>query len=91
MHVTHSYNDTDVVHSYESFPASRDVESQARRDIPLGSSIITRPVVLCPLDAPGSKERVMAEQTKTNEDLVVVVVGYIESLGEPLRIVCGRT
>lgn len=89
MYVTHSYNDTDVVHSYESFPAWRDVESQARRAIPLGSSIITRPVALCPLDAPGSKERVMAEKTKTNEDLVVG--GYIEILGEPLRIVCGRT
>ncbi len=50
----------------------------------LEAALQLRPAL--PLDAPESdKDKLIAEQTKTIRELEIVVRGYEENLGEPLR------
>lgn len=66
--------------------ARRQIESQATQILSLEATLLARPEL--PLDAPEQeKDKLIAEQTKTIRELEVVVRGYEENLGEPLRAV----
>ncbi|EKM79626.1 hypothetical protein AGABI1DRAFT_74724 [Agaricus bisporus var. burnettii JB137-S8] len=70
----------------ELLAARTQLESQANQILSLEASLLSRP----PLDAGASeneKDRLIAEQTKTIKELEIVVKGYEENLGEPLRAV----
>ena len=62
------------------------METQATQILSLEAALLARPEL--PADAPESeKDRLIAEQTKTIRELEIVVRGYEENLGEPLRAV----
>lgn len=68
----------------ELLSARRQLESQATQILSLEAALQLRPAL--PVDAPESeKDKLIAEQTKTIRELEIVVRGYEENLGEPLR------
>jgi centromeric protein E len=70
----------------ELLAARTQLESQANQILSLEASLLSRPL----LDASASeneKDKLIAEQTKTIKELEIVVKGYEENLGEPLRAV----
>ena len=70
----------------EILKSRRQIESQATQILSLEAALLARPQL--PADAPESeKDRLIAEQTKTIRELEIVVRGYEENLGEPLRAV----
>ncbi|KAH9924668.1 kinesin-domain-containing protein [Epithele typhae] len=70
----------------ELLAARREMETQATQILSLEAALLARPQL--PPDAPeGEKDRVLGEQAKTIRELEIVVKGYEENLGEPLRAV----
>lgn len=68
----------------ELLAARLQIESQANQILSLESSLLARPPL--PVDAPSDeKDKLIAEQAKTIRELEIVVRGYEENLGEPLR------
>ncbi|THH11130.1 hypothetical protein EW146_g8152 [Bondarzewia mesenterica] len=70
----------------ELLSANRRNETQAMQILSLEAALLSRPKL--PPDAPkSSKDKLIADQTKTIRELEIVVRGYEENLGEPLRAV----
>ncbi|KAI0657337.1 kinesin-domain-containing protein [Cubamyces menziesii] len=70
----------------ELLAARRQLETQATQILSLEAALLARPQL--PPDAPESdKDKLLAEQAKTIRELEIVVKGYEENLGEPLRAV----
>lgn len=70
----------------ELLSARREMESQALQILALENTLRDRP--LLPPDAPESeKDKLIMEQGKTIRELEIVVKGYEDNLGEPLRAV----
>ena len=70
----------------ELLSARRQIDSQATQILSLEAALQARPVL--PPDAPDSeKDKLIADQTKTIRELEIVIRGYEENLGEPLRAV----
>src|SRR5258708_17713241 len=70
----------------ELLSARREIESQAVQILSLENSLRERP--LLPPDAPESeKDKLIMDQGKTIRELEIVVKGYEDNLGEPLRAV----
>ncbi|KAH9480830.1 Kinesin-related protein 11 [Psilocybe cubensis] len=68
----------------ELLAARLQIESQANQILSLEASLLARPPL--PADASeNEKDKLIAEQTKTIRELEIVVRGYEENLGEPLR------
>jgi centromeric protein E len=68
----------------ELLAARLQVESQANQILSLEASLLARPAL--PADAKEEdKDKLIAEQAKTIRELEIVVRGYEENLGEPLR------
>jgi len=68
----------------ELLTARLQIESQANQILSLEASLLARPTL--PADASSDeKDKLIAEQTKTIRELEIVVRGYEENLGEPLR------
>ncbi|KAF5348512.1 hypothetical protein D9756_009565 [Leucocoprinus leucothites] len=70
----------------ELLSARAQLESQANQILSLEAALVSRP----PLDASApenEKDKLIAEQVKTIKELEIVVKGYEENLGEPLRAV----
>lgn len=68
----------------ELLAARRQIESQATQILSLEEALLARP--LLPPDAPESeKDKLLVEQAKTIRELEIVVKGYEDNLGEPLR------
>lgn len=62
------------------------LETQATQILSLEASLMARPPL--PTTAPeNEKDKLIAEQIKTIRELEIVVRGYEENLGEPLRAV----
>ncbi|CAL1712669.1 unnamed protein product [Somion occarium] len=76
--------DFDMSPYQELLAARREIETQSTQILSLEAAILARPVL--PPDAPESeKDKLLAEQTKTIRELEIVVKGYEDNLGEPLR------
>lgn len=70
----------------ELLAARREMETQSTQILSLEAALLARPQL--PPDAPDSeKDKLLAEQAKTIRELEIVVKGYEENLGEPLRAV----
>jgi hypothetical protein len=70
----------------EILSARRQIESQATQILSLEAALDSRPAL--PPDAPESdKDRLMMEQARTIKELEIVLRGYEDNLGEPLRAV----
>ncbi|KAI9058464.1 kinesin-domain-containing protein [Trametes sanguinea] len=70
----------------ELLAARRQLETQATQILSLEAALLARPQL--PPDAPDSeKDKLLAEQAKTIRELEIVVKGYEDNLGEPLRAV----
>ncbi|KAI0356411.1 kinesin-domain-containing protein [Trametes cingulata] len=70
----------------ELLAARRQLETQSTQILSLEAALLARPQL--PPDAPESeKDKLLAEQAKTIRELEIVVKGYEENLGEPLRAV----
>lgn len=70
----------------ELLSARREIETQANQILSLEAALLSRPAL--PADAPESeKDKLIADQSKTIRELEMVVAGYEENLGEPLRAV----
>ncbi|TFY63510.1 hypothetical protein EVJ58_g3221 [Rhodofomes roseus] len=70
----------------ELLSARRQIDTQATQILSLEAALLARPQL--PPDAPESeKDKALNEQTKTIRELEIVVRGYEENLGEPLRAV----
>ena len=68
----------------ELLAARLQMESQANQILSLEASLLARPAL--PADAKeDEKDKLIAEQAKTIRELEIVVRGYEETLGEPLR------
>ena len=68
----------------ELLGARREIESQGTQILSLEAALRARPVL--PSDAPESdKDKLLAQQAKTIRELEIVVKGYEDNLGEPLR------
>ncbi|GJJ13420.1 hypothetical protein Clacol_007674 [Clathrus columnatus] len=68
----------------ELLAAHRQVESQANQILSLEAALESRPAI--PADAPDAeKERLLVEQARTIKELEMVIRGYEDNLGEPLR------
>ncbi|KAH6893650.1 kinesin [Coprinopsis sp. MPI-PUGE-AT-0042] len=68
----------------ELLAARTQIDSQANQLLSLEAALLSRPPL--PPDAPDSaKEKMIADQAKTIRELEIVVRGYEENLGEPLR------
>ncbi|PPQ68785.1 hypothetical protein CVT25_008863 [Psilocybe cyanescens] len=68
----------------ELLAARLQIESQANQILSLETSLLARPPL--PADASeNEKDKLIAEQTKTIRELEIVIRGYEENLGEPLR------
>ena len=66
--------------------ARRQIETQATQILSLEAALLARPQL--PPDAPESdKDKLLTEQAKTIRELEIVVKGYEENLGDPLRAV----
>ena len=65
------------------------METQATQILSLEAALLARPQL--PPDAPeNDKDRLLNEQAKTIRELEIVVKGYEDNLGEPLRAVLPR-
>ncbi|KAH9969815.1 P-loop containing nucleoside triphosphate hydrolase protein [Russula dissimulans] len=70
----------------ELLSARREIESQATQILALEMSLLARPEL--PPDAPESeKDRLLVEQARSIRELEMVVKGYEDNLGAPLRAV----
>ena len=70
----------------ELLSACHEIESQAVQILALENALRDRP--LLPPNAPeGEKDKLIIEQGKTICELEIVVKGYEDNLGEPLRAV----
>ncbi|TBU48538.1 kinesin-domain-containing protein [Dichomitus squalens] len=70
----------------ELLAARRELETQATQILSLEAALATRPQL--PPDAPDSeKDKLLHEQARTIRELEIVVKGYEDNLGEPLRAV----
>ncbi|KAH7909035.1 P-loop containing nucleoside triphosphate hydrolase protein [Hygrophoropsis aurantiaca] len=70
----------------ELLAARLQIESQSTQILSLEATLLARPEL--PPDAPETeKDKLIAEQGKTIRELEIVVRGYEENLGEPLRAV----
>jgi centromeric protein E len=70
----------------ELLAARREIESQATQILALEAALLARPEL--PPDAPESeKDRLLAEQARSIRELEMVVKGYEDNLGSPLRAV----
>ena len=70
----------------ELLSARREIESQATQILALEEALLARPEL--PPDAPESeKDRLLAEQARNIRELEMVVKGYEDNLGAPLRAV----
>ncbi|KAL5512652.1 hypothetical protein ACEPAG_2918 [Sanghuangporus baumii] len=70
----------------ELLSARGKIESQATQILSLEAALLARPEL--PVDAPeNEKDKLITEQIKTIRELELVVRGYEENLGEPLRAV----
>ncbi|KZT73855.1 kinesin-domain-containing protein [Daedalea quercina L-15889] len=70
----------------ELLSAHRQIDTQATQILSLEAALLARPQL--PPDAPESeKDKLLTEQAKTIRELEIVVRGYEENLGEPLRAV----
>jgi centromeric protein E len=70
----------------ELLNARFQIETQANQILSLEAALVARPLI--DTSAPeNEKDRLVAEQTKTIRELEIVVKGYEENLGEPLRAV----
>jgi centromeric protein E len=68
----------------ELLAARLQIESQATQMLSLEASLLARPPL--PADASSDeKDKLIANQAKTIRELEIVVRGYEENLGEPLR------
>ncbi|KAF9222920.1 kinesin-domain-containing protein [Gyrodon lividus] len=68
----------------ELLAARRQLESQATQILSLEAALLARPEL--PPDAPETeKDKLIADQQKTIRELEIVVCGYEDNLGEPLR------
>ncbi|KAF9240174.1 P-loop containing nucleoside triphosphate hydrolase protein [Melanogaster broomeanus] len=68
----------------ELLATRRQLESQATQILSLEAALLARPEL--PPDAPETeKDKLIAEQQKTIRELEIVVSGYEDNLGEPLR------
>ncbi|KIK97936.1 hypothetical protein PAXRUDRAFT_824436 [Paxillus rubicundulus Ve08.2h10] len=68
----------------ELLGARRQLESQATQILSLEAALLARPEL--PPDAPETeKDKLIADQQKTIRELEIVVCGYEDNLGEPLR------
>lgn len=68
----------------ELLAARRQLESQANQILSLEAALLARPEL--PPDAPETeKDKLIAEQQKSIRELEIVVCGYEDNLGEPLR------
>ena len=67
----------------ELLSAHRTIETQATQILSLEAALHSRPPLL-PTSAT-EKDQLIAEQAKTIRELEIVVAGYEENLGEPLR------
>ena len=70
----------------ELLSARREIESQATQILSLEVALLARPEL--PPDAPESeKDRLLGEQARNIRELEMVVKGYEDNLGAPLRAV----
>ena len=70
----------------ELLSARREIESQATQILALEAALLARPEL--PPDAPDSeKDRLLGEQARNIRELEMVVKGYEDNLGSPLRAV----
>jgi len=70
----------------ELLATRRELETRSNQILSLEAALLARPEL--PADAPESaKDQLIAEQTKTIRELEIVVRGYEDNLGEPLRAV----
>ncbi|KAI0953490.1 hypothetical protein AcW1_007692 [Taiwanofungus camphoratus] len=70
----------------ELLASRRQIETQSTQILSLEAALLARPQL--PPDAPESeKDKLLTEQAKTIRELEIVVKGYEENLGEPLRAV----
>ncbi|KAJ3514351.1 hypothetical protein NLJ89_g2420 [Agrocybe chaxingu] len=68
----------------ELLAARLQLETQANQILSLEASLLARPPL--PADAPSEeKDKLIAEQAKSIRELEIVVRGYEDNLGEPLR------
>ncbi|KAI9568450.1 P-loop containing nucleoside triphosphate hydrolase protein [Boletus coccyginus] len=68
----------------ELLAARRQIESQANQILSLEAALLARPEL--PPDAPETeKDKLIADQQKSIRELEIVVRGYEDNLGEPLR------
>ncbi|KAF9525897.1 P-loop containing nucleoside triphosphate hydrolase protein [Crepidotus variabilis] len=68
----------------ELLNARLQIETQANQILSLEASLLARPPL--PSDAPTEeKDKLIADQAKTIREFEIIVRGYEESLGEPLR------
>jgi centromeric protein E len=70
----------------ELLSARREIESQSTQILSLEAALLARPEL--PPDAPESeKDRLLGEQARNIRELEMVVKGYEDNLGAPLRAV----
>jgi centromeric protein E len=70
----------------ELLATRRELETRSNQILSLEAALEARPEL--PVDAPESaKDQLIAEQSKTIRELEIVVRGYEDNLGEPLRAV----
>ncbi|KAI9508421.1 kinesin-domain-containing protein [Russula earlei] len=70
----------------ELLSARREIESQATQILALEAALLARPEL--PPDAPESeKDRLLVEQARNVRELEMVIKGYDDNLGAPLRAV----
>ncbi|KII86718.1 hypothetical protein PLICRDRAFT_163991 [Plicaturopsis crispa FD-325 SS-3] len=70
----------------ELLATRRQLESQSAQILSLEAALVARPAL--PADAPdGEKNRLIADQARTIRELEIVVRGYEDNLGAPLRAV----
>lgn len=68
----------------ELLAARRELETQATQILSLEAALLARPVL--PQDAPeDEKDKMLSDQARTIRELDIVVKGYEDNLGEPLR------
>ena len=65
--------------------ARRTIDTQATQILSLEAALQARPPVLP--ETASEKDQLIAEQAKTIRELEIVIRGYEENLGEPLRAV----
>lgn len=70
----------------ELLAARTQLETQATQILSLEASLMARPP-LPPTAPENEKDKLITEQAKTIRELEIVVRGYEENLGEPLRAV----